>query len=332
MPSDITPNPMAELVSADEARAPSQASDSSGSSGTSSSAPAGEQSAAERLGKEPMPTDSAELHQFLKQSASIRIETPMNLHQAAAYTCLQDPQASMARKLGMLAGSVLLVMLQMRVLHAMVRGNWNNGASACSSNYDCVGHPGGGSLGPKFCFFWHYHIDGKTSQEVKDDGDWSEAAWEEFRAKGGSQGIYRTHDYEGNRNEFAHHLVRHSFSVAVCPASEQVWACWQMSEEMGDCTPCANVYIIVSDQAPDDTIVYMDGVNKPGSGPSSNDKSMRHDVGGVQWQTLDEVCSPPPWPFGLARMMCAHIVDEHRSGATIVQISAASTRRTLPAK
>ena len=114
MPSDITPNPMAELVSADdaEARAPSQASDSSGTSGTSSGAPAGEQSAAERLGKEPMPTDSAELHQFLKQSASIRIETPMNLHQAAAYTCLQDPQASMARKLGMLAGSVLLVMLQ----------------------------------------------------------------------------------------------------------------------------------------------------------------------------------------------------------------------------
>ncbi len=51
----------------------------------------------------------------------------------------------------------------MRVLRGMVRANWDAGASACSSNYDCVGHPGGGSLGPKFCFFFHYHVGGKTS-------------------------------------------------------------------------------------------------------------------------------------------------------------------------
>ena len=118
MPGDITPNPMAELEAAGSPEKPAagEADDSS--------APAGEEpmmSAAALLAQQPLPADSAALHQFFKQSAAIRIETPMNLHQAAAYTCLQDEEAKLPRKLGMLLAQRLHLQTVLRSDDAEVR-------------------------------------------------------------------------------------------------------------------------------------------------------------------------------------------------------------------
>ena len=265
---DVTRNPMADLVNTGSPTAGDGAAAAPGDSKAEAAARVEPEqpSAADLLARQPLPADSAELHRFFKQSLALRIETPMNLHQAAAYACLQDEEATLARKLGLLLTSVLLVALQMRVLHGMVRANWAAGASACSSNYDCVGHPGGGSLGPKFCSFYHFHTDGKTSSVT--GAVWSELSDDERAAHwetGLNEGIYRTHDYQGNPNEFGQHL---------------------MSSEMGECSPCANHYLVVTDTFIDDTVVYLDGVYT-GSDPQNPEPQNGPD--GERWARLADV-------------------------------------------
>ena len=71
---------------------------------------------------EQMPTDAPGLQAFLQKSMAIRSESPLNLHQATTYFCLQQPDSSLALKLGSFVGSVVLVVVQIWVCVACIIG------------------------------------------------------------------------------------------------------------------------------------------------------------------------------------------------------------------
>jgi len=220
-------------------------------------------SAVELLISAPLPSDAAELPSFIKQSTVIPIESPMNLHQATAYVCCVKEDAPMATKLFLLAASVVLVVLQVRVLRAIGEElgftSGSNGAGRCTSNYDCVGDAGGGLKGRKYCEFWHIV-----------DADGMHRRWNDVvTANETRRSIYRHTDHDGNANPYDVHQA--------------------FASQLGTCRPCSFNYRVVTDKTANDTVVVRDGV-------SSCTDSEKKTLVGCTMLAWEAVCRRPSCP------------------------------------